>query len=68
MVASQGKSPLEFIVVVTDTDPAIGPCGLCLQILSEFVEDDFLISMANEKSIQSVCRFSDLLKKPFRSF
>ncbi len=68
MVAAQGKSPLEFIVVVTDTDPAIGPCGLCLQILSEFVEDDFLIYTANEKKIQGVCQFSDLLKKPFRSF
>ena len=60
-----GKPEYEFLVVVTNTDPSIGPCGLCLQILSEFVEGNFPIYLGNPHGIQTQVKFSDLLGKPF---
>lgn len=60
-----GKPDFEFLVVVTNTDPCIGPCALCLQVLSEFVGPDFPIYLGNPKGIQTQVKFSDLLGKPF---
>lgn len=60
-----GKPEFEFLVVTTNTDPAIGPCGLCLQVLSEFVNENFPIYLSNPKEIQGEFKFSDFLKKPF---
>lgn len=62
---SGGKPSFEFLVVVTNTDPSIGPCALCLQVLSEFVSSDFPIYLGNPKEIQTTVKFSDLLGKPF---
>lgn len=60
-----GKPEFEHLVVVTNTDPCIGPCALCLQVLSEFVSNDFPIYLANPHGIQTQVKFSDLLGKPF---
>ena len=37
-MASQLKAPPspEFLVIVTDTEYALGPCGQCLQVMTEF--------------------------------
>lgn len=64
-ISINGEHSFEFLVVVTNTDPAIGPCGLCLQVLSEFVTSDFPIFLANSKGIQSQVTFNDLLGRPF---
>jgi cytidine deaminase len=64
-VASLGKQQFEFLVVVTNTDPAIGPCGLCLQVISEFCGPDFPIYLANPKGIQRKVLFKDILSSPF---
>ena len=59
------KQEIEFIVVVTDTDPAIGPCGLCLHVISEFAKKDTPIYFANQKGIQSKSNFGEILSSPF---
>jgi cytidine deaminase len=64
-VAIEGKPEFESIVIVTDTDPAIGPCALCLQVFAEFCEPDFEIYLANPKGIQQKVLFKDLLPAPF---
>ena len=64
-VAALGKPEFEFLIVVTNTDPAIGPCGLCLQVISEFCGPDFPIYFANPKEIQRKILFKDLLSSPF---
>lgn len=60
-----GKQEIEFIVVVTDTDPAIGPCGLCLQVISEFAKKDTPIYLSNQKGIQTKVSFGEILSTPF---
>ncbi len=64
-VAKYGKQSFEYIVVVTKTSPAIGPCGLCLQTFAEFCEPDFLVYFANLQGIERVVAFKDLLFSPF---
>lgn len=64
-VASEGKPEYEFLVVVSNTDPAIGPCALCLQVIAEFCEPDMPIYLANPEEIQQVVKFKDLLGSPF---
>jgi cytidine deaminase len=60
-----GKQEIEFVVVVTNTDPAIGPCGLCLQVISEFAKKETPIYLSNQKEIQSSSTFGELLMVPF---
>lgn len=64
-VCAEGKTEFEFLIVVTNTDPAIGPCGLCLQVISEFCAPDFPIYLANPQGIQRKVLFKDLLSSPF---
>ncbi|MCT4641000.1 MAG: cytidine deaminase [Bacteriovoracaceae bacterium] len=64
-VASGNKEDIDFIVVVTDTDPAIGPCALCLQVMSEFCKPDMKIYFANQQEIQRVVTFGELLPNRF---
>lgn len=64
-VAKLGKPEFEFLVVVTNTDPAIGPCALCLQVLSEFCKPDMPIFLSNKNEIQKQLTFKDFLPNPF---
>ena len=64
-VAKNGKTEYEYIVVITDTEPAVGPCGLCLQVMAEFCPPDFKVYLANLKGVQKETTFKELLKNPF---
>lgn len=60
------KSTLEFLVLVTDTEnPVATPCGMCLQVMSEFVPAHFPIYISNLKGIQKQVQFQDLLPSTF---
>lgn len=67
-VSEHGKNaPLEFLVLVTDTqDPVATPCGMCLQVLSEFLSHDFPIHLANLSGIQQTVKMRDLLPQTFK--
>lgn len=61
------NSQLEFLVLVTDTqDPVATPCGMCLQVLSEFVSMDFPIFLCNLSGIKKKLQFKDLLPQTFK--
>lgn len=66
-VCWEGKPEFEFLVVVSNTDPAVGPCALCLQVISEFCGPEFPIYLANPNGIQKMVKFKDLLSTPFSS-
>jgi homotetrameric cytidine deaminase len=66
MLAAADAPRPEFIVVVTDADPASVPCALCLQVLAEFCPPEFPIHLANLDGIQRTVRFRDLLPEPFQ--
>lgn len=67
-IAKWGKPKFEFLVIVTDEPKATVPCAVCLQVLAEFVGDDFPIHLANSKGVQQNYKLRDLLPKPFRHF
>ena len=59
------KQEIEFIIVVTDTNPAIGPCGLCLQVISEFAKTATPIYLTHQNEIPSCATFGEFLLAPF---
>ena len=61
IITSQGKPELEFVVVTSNTEPALYPCGVSLQAMAEFCEPDLPIYIANKTEIISQTKFSDLL-------
>ena len=65
LVAAIGKQPIEFMVLVTDTQPAAPPCGFCRQVMSEFATPDFAVHFANLAGIEKTVPFSELLPFPF---
>jgi len=44
---SEGKRQFKFLVIVTSSDDIIPSCGICLQTISEFCENDFPIYIYN---------------------
>lgn len=68
MVSRRGRSTVDAVVVVTDTDPAIPPCGLCLQVLAEFCPPDAVIGLGNLTGIQRELTLRDLLPLAFTEF
>lgn len=62
---TEGKKDFEFIVILTQCDPAGPPCGVCRQVLSEFVDGDFDVYLANLDGIQKHYKFKELLPHPF---
>jgi cytidine deaminase len=65
MVAAIGHQAIDFIVLITDTDPAAPPCGFCRQVMAEFAQTDFDVHLANLSGIQKTVHFSELLPFPF---
>jgi len=65
LVAEQGKQALDFVLVVSDTEPAAAPCALCRQVMAEFAPPEFTIYLANLEGVQQDLRFSELLPHPF---
>ena len=65
MVAAIGKPTLEMIIVVTSTRPATVPCGICLQMLSEFCSADCPVHLAHLDGVERTLRFDELLPCPF---
>jgi homotetrameric cytidine deaminase len=63
--AQAGAFEPEYLVLVTDTSPAVSPCALCLQVLSEFCHPDFPIYIGNLQGVQERVHFRDLLARPF---
>lgn len=62
---ASGLSPLviEHLVLVTES-PA-PPCGLCLQVISEFSSPETLITLASPTDIKQTIPFRQFLPHPF---
>jgi cytidine deaminase len=60
-VSQVAGAKLEFLVLVTDTDPVAYPCGICLQIMNEFSDADFRVHVANLHGIQKSMSLAELL-------
>lgn len=62
MITGLGTKPeIEFVVVCSNTAPALYPCGVCLQVLSEFSSPDLDIYIGNKDAIQEKVKLKDLM-------
>lgn len=62
-VAQFGTIKPRALVLITD--PEAMPCGLCLQVISEFCGLDFPMHLANPQGIQRQVTLRDLFPHPF---
>lgn len=55
------------VYVASDEEKPWPPCGLCLQVLSEFATPETRITLINLNSAEKVFRFKDLFPEAFKS-
>ncbi|MEX0799129.1 MAG: cytidine deaminase [Bacteriovoracaceae bacterium] len=56
-----GKPQLEFVVVCSNTKPALYPCGVCLQVMSEFCSPELDIYIGDKDQILEKAKLKELL-------
>jgi homotetrameric cytidine deaminase len=62
-VAQQGKLKPAALVLITE--PVATPCGLCLQVISEFCTADFPIYLSSPAGLGRPVALKELLPHPF---
>jgi cytidine deaminase len=62
---ARGGRKLKAVVVVTDTDPPAPPCGLCLEVLTEFGHPDLPLLLVGAGGARKEARLGDYLPHPF---
>lgn len=64
---SEGAKKIRAIAVVTDLEPPLPPCGMCRQVISEFVDEQshsqVKVIIANTKGKQETLSFNELFPK-----
>ena len=58
---------IKQLVVVTQTESPAPPCGMCLQVLSEFCTSESMIHLANLSGITKSAKLSEFLPHQFES-
>lgn len=66
-VSNVGKPDIEFVVVCSNTIPALYPCGVCLQALSEFAGPDLEIYISNKDEIIEKITLGQLMPNQYAS-
>ena len=66
-VTQTGRPDIEFVVVCSNTDPVLYPCGVCMQALSEFCTPDLDIYISNPQGIVEKAKFKDLFTHQYAS-
>ena len=56
-----GKPEIEFVVVCSNTQPALYPCGVCMQVLSEFCSPELDIYIGNKDQILEKVKLKDVM-------
>src|SRR4051812_46224502 len=57
---NDGRKNIEAIIVVTNSKGGCSPCGLCLQMLSEFAKPKMPVIVATPKRVEYLIPFSEL--------
>jgi len=63
---SEGHRAFKALAVVGDSEDYCLPCGICRQILSEFVPDDFPVICANAAGAFKAFKLGEILAHAFR--
>ncbi|OLS29185.1 MAG: Cytidine deaminase [Candidatus Heimdallarchaeota archaeon LC_2] len=60
-----GDRKFRAIAIATDDIKFSPPCGVCRQVMAEFVKSDFEIILVNNKSEFKILQFQDIFPYPF---
>ncbi len=67
-ISMYGSIEPGFIVLYTKQDSPTPPCGICLQFMTEFVDEDFPVIMINHKGQRKDLPFRELHPVRFEEF
>ena len=59
------KEDIESILVYTDKDYLVSPCGSCRQVMRELMDEDAEVTMANSKNEMKTVKNHELLPLGF---
>jgi len=62
---ASGSQRITAVVVISESQPPAAPCGLCLQVLTEFGDPDLRILLVNPEGERQEHRLEDLHPHPF---
>lgn len=62
---ASGDRAIRAVTVISETDPPAPPCGLCLQVLTEFGGPDLPVLLMNPQGSRQEYRLADLHPHPF---
>ena len=62
---SDGYTKIDKIVIVCSTHDFAYPCGICRQVMAEFMDENGIIVVTNDKEIREY-KLSDLMPESFR--
>lgn len=68
MVTVCGNATLEWVLVMSEPEEPVPPCGMCLQVLAEFAGNDLPIHLANRSGVVRTALLEELLPYAFRTF
>lgn len=63
---SEGVREFSKLAISVDSENIGYPCGLCLQVITEFCDDDFCIIVSNKDAKFREVTLKDLLPQAFR--
>lgn len=64
-VSEGAKTPIQAVHVVSSGAEAWPPCGMCLQVMSEFCLPTTVVTISGQKNTEKMFLFSDLLPESF---
>ncbi len=59
-VTNEGNLEIEFVVVCSHTEPALYPCGVCMQAMSDYCTPELDIYVASRDKIIAKTKFKEL--------
>jgi len=62
---SDGKTEIAAIAVTSDSEQYTFPCGICRQVISEFVSDETKIICSNKNGQYKIYNLKDILPHAF---
>lgn len=63
---SEGEREFDRIAISVDSENLGYPCGLCLQVMTEFCDDNFKIVVSNRQGEYKELKLKDALPNAFR--
>ena len=66
-MVSHGSTKILEILVISNSDDIITPCGACLQRIAEFADDSITVHLATSSGIKKSLLLKELLPHCFRT-